>query len=72
MFNCVIPQGTIYINPNSPNVAYLITFCRRSLKYIGETLLKLDEILNLHKNGFKLSSKHVDCKVSSDRFTKGI
>ena len=63
---------TIYLNANSPNVIYLITCCKRSRKYIGKTLQKLDEILNLHMNGFKHSSTHEHCKIFDDYFTKGI
>ena len=72
MYDCVIPMRAIYLNHNSPNVIYLITCCRSSFKYVGEILEKLNEILNLHMDGFKHSSMYGHCKIFDDYFTKGI
>lgn len=58
IYDRVTPPGTMYLNYHSPNAICLITCCRCSLQYFGETVQKLNERFNLHKTGLKHPSKH--------------
>lgn len=70
--DCVVPDGSIYIDCHASNVIYLITCNRCFLQYVGETCQRLNERFNWHRSGFKHPEKYGFCHILSDHFHKGV
>jgi len=71
-YDCVVPDGTIYINCHSSNVIYLITCCNCGLQYVGETCQKLNERFNWHNTCFNNPKKYSFCKILNSHFNSGL
>ena len=72
IYDCIVPDGTIYIDCHTSNVIYLITCNKCCLQYVGETAQKLNERFNCHRSGFKHPDKYGFCHILSDHFNKGV
>ena len=72
IFDCKVPNGTVYLDCHTANVVYLITCTRCWLQYVGETVQKINERLNWHKSGFRNPKKYGYCRVLSEHFHKGL
>ena len=70
-YNCIVPDGTIYLNCHSSNLIYLLTCNNCSLQYVGETVLKLNERFAFHNTCFRNPIKYGFCRILSEHFNKG-
>ena len=71
IFDCVVPNGTTYIECNYSNVIYAITCNRCSLQCVGETLQKLNYMFNWHKTVISQRGKYGFCCIALDLLYKG-
>ena len=72
IYDCVVPDDTVYVNCHSSNVIYLITCCNCGLQYVGETCQKLNERFGWHKTCLNNPQKYSFCKILNSHFTSGL
>ena len=70
-YNYIVPDGTTYLNCHSSNLVYLITCNNCSLKYVGETVQKLNERFAFHNTCILYPNKYGFCRILSSHFNKG-
>ena len=68
IYDCKVPDGTMYINCHTSNVIYLITCNHCHLQYVGETVQKLNERFAGHNLGINKPDKYGFCKILSGHF----
>ena len=72
IYECITPPpGSVYIDCNSANVIYLITCSNCNLQYVGETVQRLNQRFNKHRQGIKSPQKYGTCRILSNHFNEG-
>ena len=71
IYDCITPPSSVYIDCNSPNVIYLITCDKCGLQYVGETVRKLNERFNKHRQGIREPERYGTCRILSNHFNNG-
>ncbi len=70
-YDCIVPDGTTYLNCHSSNLVYLITCNNCSLEYVGETVQKLNERFAFHNTCILNPNKYGFCRILASHFNKG-
>ena len=71
IYDCKVPDGTMYINCHTSNVIYLITCSHCHLQNVGEMVQKLNERFAGHNLGINKPEKYGFCKILSGHFNAG-
>ena len=71
LYKRIVPAGSTYVNDYSSNVAYLITYNKCKLQYVGETSQNLNKRFNWHNTCFRNPTAYSFCKILNTHFSKG-
>ena len=72
IYDCIIPNSSVYINCHSANLIYLLTCDSCGLQYVGETVQKLSKRFAGHRSGLKMPDKYGTCKILTAHFNTGV